>query len=72
MSHDVSNVAELARKTGMPTCDVKYALKFAMLSPQVTEAIVAGKHPPNLTLRDLRAGISMDWKRQQDRILQLQ
>jgi hypothetical protein len=69
---EVANVAEIARKTGMPSCDVKYALKFAMLSPQVTEAILAGKHPPNLTLRDLRSSISIDWKEQQERILQLQ
>src|ERR1017187_846632 len=69
---EVAHVAEIARKTGMPSCDVKYALKFAMLSPQVTEAILAGKHPPNLTLRDLRSSISIDWKEQQERILQLQ
>jgi DNA invertase Pin-like site-specific DNA recombinase len=69
---EVRNVAEIAMKTGMPSCDVKYALKFAMLSPQVTEAILAGKHPPNLTLRDLRNNISIDWKQQQERILQLQ
>jgi len=69
---EVGSVAEIATKTGMPSCDVKYALKFAMLSPQVTEAILAGKHPPNLTLRELRASISMNWKLQQERILQLQ
>jgi DNA invertase Pin-like site-specific DNA recombinase len=68
---EVSNVAEIARKTGMPLCDVKYALKFAMLSPQVTEVILAGKHPPNLTLRDLRSGISIDWREQQNKISRL-
>jgi site-specific DNA recombinase len=69
---EVRNVAEIARKTGMPSCDIKYALKFAILSPQITEAILAGKHPPNLTLRELRNNISIDWKQQQERILQLQ
>jgi site-specific DNA recombinase len=69
---EVTNVVEIGRKTGMPSCDVKYALKFAMLSPQVTEAILAGNHPPNLTLRDLRGNISIDWSQQQERILQLQ
>jgi len=68
---EVANVAEIAWKTGMPSCDIKYTLKFAMLSPQVTEAILVGKHPPNLTLRDLRAGISIDWRQQQNRFLGL-
>jgi hypothetical protein len=51
------------------SCDVKHTLKYAILSPQVTDAILAGKHPPNLTLRELRGGISLDWVEQQDRIL---
>ena len=71
ISGEVGNVEEIARKTGMPSCDVKYALKFAMLSPQVTEAILAGKHPPKLTLRELRSNLCIDWKQQHERILQL-
>jgi site-specific DNA recombinase len=65
-------VEELAVKTGLMVCHIKLILKYAMLSPQVTEAILAGKHPLNLTLRELRRFISIDWKHQQERILQLQ
>jgi DNA invertase Pin-like site-specific DNA recombinase len=68
---EISTVKELAKKTGMPACDVKHTLKYAMLSPQVTEAILAGRHAPNLTLRELREGISLNWQEQEDMILGL-
>jgi hypothetical protein len=67
----ISTVAEIAKKAGMPACDVKHTLKYAILSPQVTEAILTGRHPPNLTLRELRDGISLDWVEQQKKILLL-
>jgi site-specific DNA recombinase len=69
---EVGTVGELAKKTGMHACDVKRILKFAMLSPQVTEAILAGRHPPNLTLREVQNSISIDWREQQVRIFTLQ
>jgi len=59
---EIGNVEELAKKTGMMACHIKHTLKYAMLSPQVTEAILAGKHPSNLTLRELRGNISIDWR----------
>ena len=68
---EIRTVEEIARKTGMPACDVKHALKYAILSPHVTGAIPAGKNPPNLTLKKLRDSISLDWLEQQDKILRL-
>ena len=68
---EVGTVGELARKTGLPPCYVKHILKYAMLSPQITETILLGKHPPNLTLRELKDSISIDWREQQDRISRL-
>ena len=68
---EVASVEELAAKTGLMVCHIKPILKCAMLSPQITEAILAGKHPPNLTLSELRNSISLDWQEQQDNIFRL-
>lgn len=64
-------MGELAKKTGLPPGYVKRILKYAMLSPQITETILSGKHPPNLTLRELQDSIPVDWQEQQDRIFRL-
>ena len=68
---EAGTVGELARKTGLPSGYVKRILKYAMLSPQITEMILSGKHPPNLTLRELQDSIPSDWREQQDRIFRL-
>jgi len=68
---EVGTVNELARKTGLPPCYVRRILKYAMLSPRITETILSGKHLPNLTLRELPDSIPSDWREQQDRIFRL-
>ena len=69
---EFGTVVEIAKKTGLPACYVKRILKYAMLSPQITEAVISGQHPPNLTLRELQDNIPIDWREQQKRIFRLQ
>ncbi len=68
----VGTVGELAQKTGLTPTYVKRILQCAMLSPEMTETILSGKHRPNLTLRDLLTHLPIDWREQRDRILTLQ
>lgn len=67
----VATVGELARKTGLTPSYVTRILKYAMLSPEIIEAILTGKHPHNLTLRELQGKIAIDWREQQKKILRL-
>jgi site-specific DNA recombinase len=68
---EVGTIGEVAKRTKLPTSYVKRILKYAMLSPQIIEAILSGKHPPNLSLRELQGNIPIDWQDQRDRIFRL-
>lgn len=61
---DFGTVKELAQKTGLPSSYTKRILQCAMLSPQITEVILSGKHGCNLTLHELLGNIPMDWREQ--------
>lgn len=41
-------------------------LRLAHLSPNIVEAIVEGRQPAHLTMKDLLVPFPMDWKHQQD------
>jgi hypothetical protein len=66
---EVATVVQLAQKVGLPLPYVKRILKCAMLSPQMTEAILSGKHLPTLTLQNLLQNIPIDWREQRRGIL---
>jgi len=46
-------VGQLSQKTGLPSTYVKPILECALLSPQISETVLSGKHLRNLTLRAL-------------------
>jgi hypothetical protein len=66
---EVSTVVHLAKETGLPLPYVKCILKCARLSPQMTEAVLSGKHRPNLTLQELLQNVPIDWREQEHGIL---
>jgi site-specific DNA recombinase len=68
---EVGTVGQLAQETGLPSTYVKRILTCAMLSPQITEAILSGKHRPNVTLRELLQKFPIDWRKQHDGPLHL-
>ncbi len=41
-----------------------------ILSPQITEALLMGKHRPNLTFKEFLRGVPLDWREQRKRFLQ--
>jgi site-specific DNA recombinase len=71
VSGEVGTVGQLAQKTGLPSTYVKPILECALLSPQISETVLSGKHLRNLTLRALLQNVPIDWREQQNRILQL-
>jgi site-specific DNA recombinase len=68
VSGKVGTVGEIARKTRLHSTYIKRILGCAMLSPQVTEILLSGKHRPNLTLQELLRDIPINWREQLDRV----
>ena len=46
--------------------------RLAYLSPTIVEAILAGRHPPQLTAKDLLKPFPMDWREQENNLLATQ
>lgn len=61
---DVADSSELARREKLDKTFVNETLRFALLAPEIVEAIVAGRQPPTLTLQDLRRRVPDDWTEQ--------
>lgn len=58
-------MAALARDTGIHIADISRILPLAFLSPKMTDAILSGQQPAELTARLLsRADVPMQWDRQ--------
>ena len=45
---------------------VSRVIRLALLAPDIVEAILAGKQPAHLTLRDLMGPFPVEWDRQQE------
>jgi site-specific DNA recombinase len=59
----------LARKSDLTKRYVRKVLQCAYLSPNVTEALLAGKHSPSLTLKRVLQDVPLDWREQERMIL---
>ncbi len=59
-----SSIDELADAENISPSFVSRILRLAYLSPTVVEAILDGKYPAHLTMRDLMEPFPMDWDRQ--------
>jgi site-specific DNA recombinase len=66
---ECTTIGQLAQKSGLPRRYVRRILQCAHVSPQVTEALLQGKHRPNLTLKELLRGVPLNWREQEKRIL---
>jgi len=62
---EVGTVGQLAQKTGLPSTYIKQILGCAMLSPQIIEMVLSGRHRPNLILRDPLHNGRIDWRQAQ-------
>jgi hypothetical protein len=62
-----TTIAELARREQLDVSDLSRILKLAYLAPAIVEALLRGKHPPELTAHQLmRASeLPLDWQQQE-------
>jgi hypothetical protein len=68
---EIATVGELARKSGLSKRYSRRILQCANLSPQITEALLADKHRPNLILKEILRGVPLNWREQENRILRV-
>jgi site-specific DNA recombinase len=64
ISGEAGSVEELARRTGFKCRYVRKILQCAVLSPDISEAILSGRQAHHLTVKNLQSGLSLDWQQQ--------
>ncbi len=55
---------EIARAENIGSSFVSRVVRLALLAPYIVEAILAGKQPASLALKDLMAPFPVEWDRQ--------
>ena len=62
-----ASIADIAKSENINPSFVSRILRLAYLSPTLVEAILDGKYPAHLTMKDLMAPFPMEWGRQRER-----
>jgi site-specific DNA recombinase len=57
---EISTIGQLAEKSGLTKRYVRRVLQCANLSPQIIEGLLAGKHPPNATAKEIVRALPLD------------
>ena len=61
-----ASIADIAKSENINPSFVSRVLRLAYLSPTLVEAILDGKYPAHLTMKDLMAPFPMEWERQRE------
>ena len=61
-----ASIADIAKYENINPSFVSRILRLAYLSPTIVEAILDGKYPAHLTMKDLMEPFPMDWERQRE------
>lgn len=64
-----ATIEDLAAAEKINPSYVSRVTRLAFLSPAITEAILEGKQPAHLTMKDLMEPFPMDWKQQEKKFL---
>jgi hypothetical protein len=66
-SGEFATIAELAEREGIAPSYMTRVLRLTLLAPDMVEAILDGKHGPEITLARLLEPFPVEWAHQQDR-----
>ena len=61
-----ASIEDLAKSENISPSFVSRILRLAYLSPALVGAILDGKHPAHLTMKDLMEPFPMEWERQRE------
>jgi site-specific DNA recombinase len=64
-----ATIGQIARSSGVTRRYVRRILQCAILSPQITERLLTGKHRPNLTVKEILHSLPLIWREQEHKIL---
>jgi len=67
----VRSIRQLAAQDGLGPRHTRRILRCATLSPEIIEALLTGKHRPDLTLKQILKNVSVDWQEQKKQILRI-
>jgi site-specific DNA recombinase len=65
---EFATVKQIAEKSDLTKRHVRKIMRLGYLSPRVTEALLAGKHSPGLTLKKILNDVPPDWQQQERKI----
>jgi site-specific DNA recombinase len=65
------SIRQIAAKDGLGPRHARRILRGAVLSPEIIEAIVTGKHRPNLTVNQILEKVPLNWQEQKKQILRV-
>lgn len=60
----LNSIEALAQSANVHSKIVRRGIRMAFLAPDITQAILEGRHPTNLRVKDFCETISLDWKDQ--------
>ncbi len=63
-----ASIEDIAKSENINPSFVSRILRLAYLSPALVEAILDGKHPAHLTMKDLMEPFPMEWERQREHL----
>lgn len=66
---EITNISELAEKTGYHRTHIWRLLQVANLSPAITEAILEGNEPDGLSITKLKKPVPEIWMEQKEALL---
>jgi hypothetical protein len=66
----IMTMAQLSQESGLRRRYLRQILHCATLSPQLTEALLLGRHQPNLSLKEILRTVPLDWREQEKAVLQ--
>ena len=61
-----ASIADIAKSENINPSFVSRVLRLAYLSPDLVEAILDGKYPAHLRMKDLMEPFPMEWERQRE------
>ena len=70
LAGEIESIDHLTKKSGLTRTYIMRIIQCAFLSPRIVDAILNGTHGPNLSLKSIRAGVPIDWRQQEKRLLQ--
>ena len=69
---EIRSIDQLAKEAGLGHRHTRRILRCAILSPNIVEALLSGRHRPDLTVNQILKKVPLDWRQQKTQILRVE